>query len=163
MDRRARKAIRGYSLLELLVVILLIGLLSTVAVLTLPSDNSQRELRQITERLAAYFRYARQEAVFSGTTHGILWRDNRPLLVKRSAEGWDIKSDSRVESVQAAAAGFEMYLQRQQELLDLSRSFESPQILFTNDGQVSPFELIIRGQDGSEQVLTDSLTLEERN
>lgn len=156
-----RRLQQGMTLLELLLVLLIIGLLSAAAVLTLPSDNDERDLQQLSERLVAYFRYARQEAVFSGTTHGILWQGGKPQLVKRTSSGWDIQSDSRLDSLQAAAARYPMFLERSKQLLDLSQDYETPQILFTNDGQVSPFTLIIRGKEGRERSLNDSLTLEQ--
>lgn len=151
---------RGMTLLELMLVLLIIGLLSAAVVLTLPSDSGARELRQLAERMTGYFRYARQEAVFSGTSHGILWRGRRPLLVKRGAEGWEVRADSRLEALQETAATYRMFLDRDGKLLDLSQDFQTPQLLFTNDGQVAPFTLIIRGEDGLEVTLTDSLTLE---
>ena len=152
---------RGMTLLELLLVLLIIGLLSAAAVLTLPTDGSERDMRNLSERLVAYFRYARQEAVFSGTTHGIMWQGGKPLLVKRSTSGWDIQSDARLGALQTAAAQYPMFLGRSKKLLDLSQDYQTPQILFTNDGQVSPFTLIIRGPQGRELSLNDSLTLEQ--
>lgn len=159
--KRAHHSQRGMTLLELLLVLLIIGLLSAAAVLTLPSDGGERDMRQLSERMVAFFRYARQEAVFSGTTHGILWQGGKPLLVKRSTSGWDIQSDSRLESLQSAAGQYPMFLERSQKLLDLSQDYQTPQILFTNDGQVSPFTLIIRGPQGKELSLNDGLTLEQ--
>ncbi len=150
---------RGLTLLEILLVVLIIGLLSTVAVLTLPTDNSQRELRQMAERMTAFFRYARQEAVFTGTTHGVLWREGEPQLVKRSVEGWEILVDDRLVNLQQAASRHPMFLKQSKQLLDLSQDYETPQIVFTNDGQVSPFTLIIRGPEGLEVSLDDSLSL----
>ncbi|MFT5603464.1 MAG: type II secretion system protein H [Paracoccaceae bacterium] len=152
---------QGMTLLELMLVLLIIGLLSAAAVLTLPSDNDERDMRQLSERLVSYFRYARQEAVFTGTSHGILWQGGRPLLVKRSTSGWDIQDDSRLSSLHNAASRYPMFLERSKQLLDLSQDYQTPQILFTNDGQVSPFVLIIRGKEGRELSLNDSLTLEQ--
>ncbi len=152
---------RGMTLLELMLVLLIIGLLSAAAVLTLPSDNDERDMRQLSERMVSYFRYVRQEAVFTGTSHGILWQGGKPLLVKRTTSGWDIQSDSRLSELQAAASRYPMFLEQSKKLLDLSQDYQSPQILFTNDGQVSPFVLIIRGAEGRELTLNDSLTLEQ--
>lgn len=151
---------RGLTLLEILLVVLIIGLLSTVAVLTLPSDNHQRDLRQMAERMTAFFRYARQEAVFTGITHGVLWRGASPQLVKRTVDGWEIQNDPRLEKLQQAAAQRPMFLEQSRQLLDLSQDYELPQIVFTNDGQVSPFRLIIRGPEGLEITVDDSLKLE---
>ncbi len=158
VDRRFQQ---GMTLLELMLVLLIIGLLSAAAVLTLPSDNSEREMRQFSERMVAFFRYARQEAVFTGTSYGVLWQGGKPQLVKRSESSWEIQSDSRLESLQTAAGRYEMYLESAKKLLDLSQDYQTPQILFTNDGQVSPFILIIRDGQGLELSLNDSLTLEQ--
>ena len=152
---------RGLTLLEILLVVLIIGLLSTVAVLTLPSDNGQREVRTMAERMVSLFRYARQEAVFSGVTHGIVWRDGRPELLRRSEAGWDVVADTRLKSLQERAVEFPMYMETESQRLDLSQKYEAPQILFTNDGQVSPFQLVITHRNNeAEFQLSDTLTLE---
>ncbi|MBB3048070.1 general secretion pathway protein H [Litorivivens lipolytica] len=152
---------RGLTLLEILLVVLIIGLLSTVAVLTLPSDNGQRDVRTMAERMVSLFRYARQEAVFSGVTHGIVWRQGRPELLRRGAEGWDSVPDRRLASLQEKATQFPMFLETGSQRLDLSQDYEAPQILFTNDGQVSPFQLLITHREReAEFTVTDTLTLE---
>ncbi len=155
---------RGLTLLEILLVVLIIGLMSTVAVLTLPSDNGQRDVRIMAERMVALFRYARQEAVFSGLTHGIVWREGRPELLRRSEAGWDVVADKRLKSLQERAVDFPMFLETESRRLDLTQDYEVPQILFTNDGQVSPFQLVITHRNSAAEFqFTDSLTLEPQS
>ncbi|MCX7283012.1 MAG: GspH/FimT family pseudopilin [Novosphingobium sp.] len=63
MTRSAQKhpARNGFSLVEMMVVLLVMGLLATAAVLTMPGD--ERRLRQEAERFAARTLAARDEAI----------------------------------------------------------------------------------------------------
>ncbi|NCY24782.1 MAG: type II secretion system protein GspH, partial [Alphaproteobacteria bacterium] len=67
MHRAGTKA--GFTLLEMLVVLVLIGVLTGVAVLSLPGDP-QRQARQEAERLQQAMQMAADTAVFEGNELG---------------------------------------------------------------------------------------------
>lgn len=73
-DRLGRR--RGFSLVELMVVVTLIGLAATAVVLTLP--EADRRLDQEAMRLAARITLARDETILSG----------RPTAVRIDADGY---------------------------------------------------------------------------
>lgn len=73
---RPGPAANGFSLVEMLVVLLVMGLLATVAVLTFPAD--ERKLRTEAERFAARTLAARDEAIVGA----------RPVSLVVSARGY---------------------------------------------------------------------------
>jgi general secretion pathway protein H len=64
VTRRARLADAGFTLVELVVVMAIIGITSAALVLTLPGSNAQ--VRRAAEGLAAQALAARDEAILTG-------------------------------------------------------------------------------------------------
>lgn len=167
---------RGFSLLELLVVIFIIGLLSGVAVLTLPGKDGAALLNEQRYHALGVLRNARAEAVFSGRSLGLLWRGQRGEFLVLTAQGWmpvdtgvlakPLRLDPAVRS-QISVAGEPLRLdktradQKADGDPDENDAALTPHILFLGDGQVSPFDWRLQ-TDGAESVTFDqSLRLEE--
>lgn len=66
-----RRTQSGFSLLELLVVVLIIGILSTMFTLSVGLTGSDRELEDETDRLVAVIDLARDEAIMQGREIGM--------------------------------------------------------------------------------------------
>ncbi|AKH69486.1 type II secretion system protein H [Spongiibacter sp. IMCC21906] len=161
---------RGFSLLELLVVIFIIGLLSGVAVLTLPGKDGAALLNEQRYSLLAGLRSARAEAVFSGRSLGLVWKGAQGSFHVLTQEGWlpiqdgvlakPLKMDSAVQS-EITVAGEPLKQPEAQSADSDDEKNTTPQILFLGDGQVSPFEWRLL-TDGAESVMIDqSLRLED--
>lgn len=151
---------RGFSLLELMVVIFIIGLMSGVAVLTLPDKSGQGLLVEQRYQLIGALRTARAEAVFSGRSLGLLWTGNKGRFHTLTAEGWvpittgvlakPVTTDERVRSEITLDGEPIKYPED-----DSDDRLMTPQLWFLGDGQVSPFEWRL-ATAGAESVSFDS-------
>ena len=156
----------GFSLLELMVVIFIIGLLSGVAVLTLPDKDGDALLNESRAKLIVALRNARSEAVFSGRSIGLLWTRNSGSFHLLTAEGWspitvgvlarNIESDSNVRS-DITLSGEPLKTVDEEE----GKRLMTPQILFLGDGQVTPFEWRLYTADGESVKFSETLRVEK--
>jgi general secretion pathway protein H len=162
---------RGFSLLELMVVIFIIGLLSGVAALTLPSKDGGPLLQEQRYKLIGHLRSARAEAVFSGRSLGLAWGQQSGRFYVLTSQGWEevqqgvlakgLALDERVTSLISVAG---------EPIKDATYGADSdeqdqspattPQILFLGDGQISPFEWRLSSEEAESLVLDEQLTIE---
>lgn len=152
-------ASRGFSLLELMVVIFAIGLLSGLVALTLPGQDSDQELRRAAERTASAFGQLRSQAVFRGRTLGLQWRGTDSVVVQRTDRGWTpLELAAKPVDVDE---GYTLQLEVAGAIIVPDPKNVEPQLLFLSDGQVSPFVLYLQGEQGRELSFDQSLRVED--
>jgi general secretion pathway protein H len=66
----------GFTLIEILVVVFIIGLLSAGMVLSVSLTGRDRELERESNRLFALFNYAREQAELQSREYGVMFRDD---------------------------------------------------------------------------------------
>lgn len=76
----------GFSLVELMVVLMVMGLLATVAVLTIPGD--ERRLREEAERFAARTLAARDEAIIGARSVALVVSERGYYFERRMEGQW---------------------------------------------------------------------------
>ena len=126
---------RGFSLLELLVVLAIAGLMSGLSVAWL--DNGHSSAEQALQRLAAAVREQSGLARHGGQLRGLRWSGKRPEFVRHDGNGW------RVESVKLG----EWPTQLRPDWL----AAEAPQLVFTPDGWARPGTLQWRWPEGAQR------------
>lgn len=151
----------GFSLLELLVVIFIIGLMSGIAVLSLPGQGSEDLLRDNRAKLLLALRTARAEAVFSGRSLGLVWEGGEGRFVVRTREGWGQISQGALANPLSVddALRSEILLAGEPVVVAKGEAAKvlTPQIVFLSDGQTSPFEWQLIALDGKSIQIDDSL------
>jgi len=81
---------RGFSLLELLVVLAIAGLMSGMAVAWL--DSGKASVDQALQRLAVEARSQAALARHAGQLRGLRWTGQRPEFVRREGDGWVVEA-----------------------------------------------------------------------
>lgn len=155
---------RGFSLIEMLVVLFVVVLMTSLVSLNVTSGSGDRELRGQVETLAAVASYALDEAQFSGSDFGVLFVNSanaRGELTmtahwrQRLPQGWREPQRSRdiFKPIQfSAETRLQLSLDGVEVLaLDVDaadpRAGVVPQWLLVASGETQSGELLIRSRD----------------
>jgi general secretion pathway protein H len=139
---------RGFTLLEILVVVLIIGVVLGIATLAI-RDNPEQRLETEGQRFAALLRLAAQEAVLQSREVAVVFeRNGYHFLVLEEGE-W-IQPEDKVFHPRALPDGMEFDLVIEGERLEFgSQRRRDPRIFVLSGGEMTPFELGIRFGDRS--------------
>jgi general secretion pathway protein H len=150
----------GFTLLEVLVVVVIIGIISSMAVVSIHVLGGDHEMDQEAARLAAVLGQAREEAMLQGRDLG-LRLDTRGydfLRYDTRTERWVAISDDPLLRERTLPDG--LGLQFKLESRDVSLKpratpseglAPSPQVVVQASGDLVPFEVLLR-RDGTEEV-----------
>lgn len=144
----------GFSLVELMLVMLIIGLMTTAAVVLIPSQKP--EVVRDAERLAASFNALSRQSVMSGKLVGVELAGGRLDVRSLSPEGWTPQPHLGARENQFLAIAT-----LQVEGVDVSaenqREGFAPQIWFLPTGEAAAFTLGAQTELGELVVAADGV------
>lgn len=173
---------RGFTLIELLVVIVILGGLVGLAVLSIGTTNSSREIRDEAQRIAALLTVLADEAVLDSREYGLLVDDEGYRVLHHDEAGgrW-LEADRREARkvpgwmrLQLELDGTPLRLAapvRETDTAGLTREEDrtqrraprlEPQLLILSSGELSPFTLTLadrRPNGGAWQVSSDGFRM----
>jgi general secretion pathway protein H len=161
MSRRnnsARACRAGFTLVEMLVVVVIIAIIATGALLSIGAVGRDTELETESERMLALLKYAREQAELRTRELGLLCEENRYRFVVYEPfknEWVEVETDEALRarelpeglSLSLVVEARPVVLRRPPDSKDLT-----PQIMIYSNGDLTPFELTVRREDQDRSV-----------
>lgn len=146
-------AVRGFSLIEVLVVVVILGVLVAAVALSI-GGGASRELEAQAARLQALLRLGCEQAELTGRDLGMFLSRRRIEFAWRGPDRWYPLTDAPREALRPREldAGIDWTLQRDGETLGLDDNAPAdPQLLCAASGELSPFRLELSRADVPER------------
>ncbi len=145
LPRRAR----GFTLLEVLVVMLIIGVLVSFAVLSISRGDTS--VQDETQRLAALIRLAGQEAVSQGQEFAVEFDSTGYAFLSFDGEKWQPVADDELLRPRSLPQALVIDIELEGERLTLAGQSQEeeeekatlPRLFLLSSGEMSPFDLTV--------------------
>jgi len=147
-------AYRGFTLLEMLVVITIVGILISGAVLSLSLVGRDTSMQDELQRLQRQLLYARDRAEIEQRPYGVLIEPQgyRVLLFETRAMQWQETNDGSLTRVTLAdGLAVELDVDGRKVVIESSERDLAPQIGIDASGEFTAFELRLR-RVGSDEI-----------
>lgn len=140
---------RGFTLIELMLVILIIGLMVGTVSLALP-DSANKQRQQLASRLHAQINLASQQSVFQNKDIGLWVSGVSYNFYQFEGDRWTLLEPQSRFSPRPLPPETYYELSLDGQPINV-KDAQQPQILFLSDGQMSSFQLSLRSdaQDSS--------------
>jgi len=132
---------RGFTLIEILVVVVILGVVIGAVTLAIGSVGGERQLARQAEQVRALFAYACEQAEFSGRDVGISL-DMRGFHFSIAAGNDWIASDASELRARTWLSGTLPTLSRDAQAVAVTdKAPEKPQLVCFSSGELTPFRL----------------------
>lgn len=134
----------GFTLIEILVVLVLVGLLAALAVFTMGGNSQQRELLNEVRELYLLMQTASEQAVLNNRELGLLFEENGYQFVAFQDETGDWKaSGERIFRAREFPAWLvtTQFIESDAPRLASVEDKLRPDLVFFSSGETTPFEI----------------------
>lgn len=151
---------RGFTLLELLAVIVIIGIILSFAVPSMNTGGRAQVLEQEARRLSSLVEMAAQEAVLQSQELGMLVTAHGYVFLSFQENAWhriendqelrprELPADIQIELIVEELPA-DLVVQDKEDDQKDKKGKEAPQILLLSSGEMTPFEIRLRSEQGS--------------
>jgi len=157
--RAAASRVSGFTLLEILVVVVIIGIITTMAVVSTRVLGGDHEMDQETKRFVAVLSQAREDAMLEGRDVGLRVdaRGYDFLRYDSRRDQWQLETEDAMLRARSLPEGLEAGLWLESRPVKLvarvaptERTPPQPQVVLMASGDVVPFELRLERAGTSE-------------
>lgn len=152
-----RRDIRGFTLLELLAVLFIIGIIVSFAGLSV-GQHSSRALQDEAERLHSLLRLASEEAVLQGRELAVQFSRQDYRFMSLDGADWLPIEDDKLLRARELPPSVEVELQLEGVKADFGNAENPPRIFVLSSSEMTPFVLTLRMAEGEAYVLEGGLT-----
>ncbi|NJN45982.1 MAG: type II secretion system minor pseudopilin GspH [Candidatus Competibacteraceae bacterium] len=134
----------GFTLLEVLVTVLLIGIIAGFAVLSIRGNDPAERVEREAQRLFARLELSQQEAVLRGEQHGVYFSPTGyTFLLLNREEEWGIPVDTDLPQSYELPQEVQLALVVEDRPVEFTqqRSALEPQVLLLSTGEATPFSV----------------------
>ena len=150
-----RRAARGMTLIEILVVLVIIGILAALATLSVGILGEDREIEDESRRLADGIALLQEQAQLEGRDYGMLLETARYEFLRFDAfeQRWkEVEGDRVLEARELPAElTFELVLEGRPVLLrhEPNEDARLPQLVAWGSGEMTPYRLTLSRRGGA--------------
>jgi general secretion pathway protein H len=148
----------GFTLIEILVVVVIVGVLAAGLMLSVTLTGRDRELEKESDRLLALFTYAREQAELQTREYGVLFQDDGyEFLAYDGRRGlWRSVFEDDVLAARKLPDGLGFTLSVESRPVVLKRPKDStdktPQVMIFSNGDLTTFAAVLQRDGGTRSV-----------
>ncbi len=138
----------GFSLLELLVVIVIISILFTFSTLAIRGTSAEELIQTEARRLDRIVQLAMEEAILKGEEYGLEFKPNSYRFLRYRENKWQPMSDDKLLRQRELPEGmeFELEIENTEVVINQTRDDDDendkekfkPQVFLLSSGEISP-------------------------
>ena len=154
----AHLASAGFTLIEILVVVLIIGVISGGVLLSFTVTGRDRELEKESDRLLALFTYVREQAELQTREYGVLFQDDgyEFLAYDMRRAAWRSVFEDDALSARKLPDGLGVKLTVEARPVVLTRPADAkdktPQVMIMSNGDLTSFAATVERDGGRRSV-----------
>jgi len=140
----------GFTLLELMVVLVLVGIIFSFAMLSLGGDDLAELMEQETRRLDTLLGLASDEAVLRGEEMAVHFTETGYEFLILNGDQWRMPEGDHLLQARSLPAGIEIRLEVNGDSPGLTNSDEedeetvTPQVYILSSGEMTPFSATLQ-------------------
>ena len=155
---RAPAASRGFTLIEILVVVAIIAIITAVTLLSVNLTGRDRELEKESDRLLALINYAREQAELQTREYGVMFQDDgyEFLTYDNRRDAWRgvFEDDALAERKLPYGLTFALSIESRPVTFNRPKDAKdkTPQLMIYSNGDLTTFAATLQREGGMRSV-----------